>query len=55
MRAERLDRDAIVIHGTPQPWSVGQRSSHGCIRMYKADVEKLFEIVEVGTPVFIVP
>lgn len=54
-RALRLDRGALVIHGTPQPWTVGRRSSHGCIRMRKADVEQLFEIVGVGTPVFIVP
>lgn len=54
-RALRLDRGALVIHGTPQPWTVGRRSSHGCIRMRKGDVEQLFEIVAVGTPVFIVP
>jgi hypothetical protein len=53
-RAMRLDRGALVIHGTPQPWSVGHRSSHGCIRMRKADVERLFDEVSVNTPVFIV-
>lgn len=52
-RALRLDRGALVIHGTPQPWTIGRRSSHGCIRMRRADVEKLFDIVAVGTPVFI--
>lgn len=54
-RAMRLDRGALVIHGTPQPWTIGRRSSHGCIRMRKADVEKLYEMVPEGTPVFIVP
>ena len=54
-RAMRLDRGALVIHGTPNPSSVGRRSSHGCIRMRKADVEDLFERVPVGTEVFIVP
>lgn len=54
-RALRLDRGALVIHGTPQPWTIGQRSSHGCIRMKRPDVEELFEIVPQGTPVFIVP
>lgn len=54
-RAMRLDREALVIHGTPQPGSVGRRSSHGCMRMLRADVEELFEIVPVGTPVFIIP
>lgn len=54
-RALRLDRGALVIHGTPQPWTVGQRSSHGCIRMGRADIEKLFDLVPENTPVFIVP
>jgi lipoprotein-anchoring transpeptidase ErfK/SrfK len=44
----------IGIHGTPQPWTVGTRASHGCIRMYMRDVEWLFERVNLGTPVFIV-
>jgi L,D-transpeptidase ErfK/SrfK len=54
-RALGLDRGALVIHGTPQPWTVGTRSSHGCIRMRRGDVEKLFDLVPQGTPVFIVP
>jgi L,D-transpeptidase ErfK/SrfK len=54
-RALRLDRGSLVIHGTPQPWTIGRRSSHGCIRMKRADVEQLFELVPQGTPVFIVP
>lgn len=41
----------IGIHGTPQPWSIGTRASHGCIRMHIADVEDLFEQVTVGMPV----
>ena len=45
---------AIGIHGTPQPWTVGTRASHGCIRMYMSQVEWLYERVRVGTPVFIV-
>jgi lipoprotein-anchoring transpeptidase ErfK/SrfK len=54
-RALRLDRGALVIHGTPQPWTIGTRSSHGCIRMKRPDVEKLFDMVPEQTPVFIVP
>ncbi len=30
------------------------RVSHGCIRMYPEDIEKLFPIIPVGTPVHIV-
>jgi hypothetical protein len=54
-RALDLDRGALVIHGTPEPWSIGSRSSHGCIRMLRHDVERLFDLVPRGTPVFIVP
>lgn len=54
-RALRLDRGALVIHGTPQPWTIGRRSSHGCIRMKRDDIERLFDLVPEKTPVFIVP
>ncbi|HLK19462.1 MAG TPA: L,D-transpeptidase [Bryobacteraceae bacterium] len=39
------------IHGTNRPKSIGKAASHGCIRMRNADVEDLFERVEVGDPV----
>ncbi len=39
------------IHGTNAPNSIGKSASHGCIRMRNADVEQLFELVAVGTPV----
>lgn len=54
-RALRLDRQSLVIHGTPDQSSIGRRSSHGCIRMRKADIEELYEIVPIQTPVFIIP
>jgi hypothetical protein len=54
-RALRLDRGALVIHGTPQPWTIGTRASHGCIRMKRPDVEQLFDLVPEQTPVFIIP
>lgn len=43
-----------LIHGTNQPWGVGRRVSRGCIRLYPEDVERLFPMVPVGTPVTIV-
>lgn len=52
-RAMRLDRDLLAIHGAPDASTVGRRVSRGCMRMRQADVEELFELVEVGTPVFI--
>ncbi|NJO39498.1 MAG: L,D-transpeptidase [Cyanobacteria bacterium RU_5_0] len=45
----------IGFHGTPNVDSVGQAASHGCIRMYDQDVIALFEMVEIGTPVEVVP
>jgi len=44
---------AIGMHGTPISSSIGTRASHGCIRMYISDVEKLYPLVDIGTPVFI--
>lgn len=41
------------IHGTNQPGSIGRHASAGCIRMFTRDVEKLYDMVTVGTPVII--
>jgi lipoprotein-anchoring transpeptidase ErfK/SrfK len=42
-----------AIHGTNQPQLIGRSVSHGCIRMYNADVSDLFPRVRVGTPVVV--
>lgn len=42
------------IHGTNQPYGVGRRVSHGCLRLYPEDIRDLFERAEVGTPVRII-
>jgi len=39
------------IHGTNAPWSIGHQISNGCIRMYNEDVEEVFDLVPIGTPV----
>lgn len=44
---------AIGMHGTPISGSIGTRASHGCIRMYIHDAERLYELVDIGTPVYI--
>jgi lipoprotein-anchoring transpeptidase ErfK/SrfK len=41
------------IHGTEETWSLGHAASHGCVRMAIPDVEELYDLVEVGTPIFI--
>ncbi len=44
---------SVGIHGTGEPWSIGSRASHGCIRMTVPDVIDLFKRVPLGTPVLI--
>jgi L,D-transpeptidase YbiS len=43
----------IYIHGTNAESHLGTPASHGCIRMSNLDVIDLFELVEVGTEVWI--
>lgn len=47
--------NGYLIHGTHiyNEDSIGRAVSHGCIRMRNDEVEKLYELVEVGTPVII--
>jgi len=42
------------LHGTHAPMGVGRLVSHGCIRHYPEDIEKLFDMTPVGTPVEII-
>jgi L,D-transpeptidase ErfK/SrfK len=43
------------FHGTPHRWTVGRAVSHGCVRLYEESVQELFELVQVGTPVTVLP
>lgn len=43
------------FHGTPQRDSVGQAVSHGCVRLLDEHVRELFDLVELGTPVTVLP
>lgn len=52
--AMRLGWPTYLIHGTNKPYGVGMRASAGCIRLYPEDIEGLFGLVPVGTPVLIV-
>jgi hypothetical protein len=45
--------DGYALHGTNNPASIGQAVSHGCVRLRNEDIERLYEIVPVGTPVYI--
>ena len=50
-----ISSPGVGIHGTPESNSIGYSLSHGCIRMLIPQAEWLFNQVNVGTPVFIVP
>jgi L,D-transpeptidase ErfK/SrfK len=52
--AMRLSRPAYLLHGTNKPYGVGMRVSHGCVRLYPEDIERLFAAVPVGTDVRII-
>jgi lipoprotein-anchoring transpeptidase ErfK/SrfK len=50
-----LSASGVGIHGTPSDGSIGYSVSHGCIRMHIPEAEWLFNHVNVGTTVFIIP
>jgi lipoprotein-anchoring transpeptidase ErfK/SrfK len=52
-RAMSTSASGILIHGTYASGSIGTYASHGCIRMFLADVEALYPQVPIGTPVLI--
>ena len=43
------------FHGTSQRSSVGRAVSHGCVRLLEEHIRELFELVELGTPVTVLP
>ena len=43
----------IMVHGTNVPRSIGSKVSHGCIRLYPQDIEKLFNAIEISAPIII--
>lgn len=45
---------AYLIHGTNNPIAVGMAITHGCIRMYPEDIEALFPLVPMNTPVWLI-
>jgi lipoprotein-anchoring transpeptidase ErfK/SrfK len=53
-RALYLGSSMYRIHGTNEPWTIGQSVSSGCIRMMNADVIDLYERVSVGAKVIVI-
>jgi len=52
-RAMYLGSTLYRIHGSNEPWTIGQMVSSGCIRMRNEDVVDLYERVKVGTKVVV--
>jgi lipoprotein-anchoring transpeptidase ErfK/SrfK len=51
--AMTLSGGEYAIHGTNAPNTIGGFVSHGCIRMYNADIMDLYSRVGVGTRVVV--
>jgi len=45
--------DRLAIHGTPNPETVGQPASLGCMRAHTDDIRALMRRVPLGAPVFV--
>lgn len=50
-----MNEGVIGFHGTPNVGSIGQAASHGCVRMRNEDVVKLYDLIQIGTPVRVEP
>ena len=53
-RAMYLGTSLYRIHGSNEPWTIGQAVSSGCIRMRNEDVIDLYDRVKVGTKVVVI-
>jgi lipoprotein-anchoring transpeptidase ErfK/SrfK len=53
-RAMYLGSTLYRIHGSNEPWTIGQAVSSGCIRMRNDDVVDLYSKVKVGTKVVVI-
>lgn len=52
-RALYIGSTLYRIHGTSEPWTIGQAVSSGCIRLTNEDVIDLYERVQVGALVVV--
>ena len=53
-RAMYLGSSLYRLHGTNEPWTIGQNVSSGCIRLMNEDVEDLYDRVKVGAKVRVI-
>jgi lipoprotein-anchoring transpeptidase ErfK/SrfK len=54
-RALYLGDTLYRIHGTNRPGSIGGAVSHGCFRMHNPHIIELYEKVQIGANVYVVP
>src|SRR6266851_5261630 len=54
-RALYLGDTLYRIHGTNRPGSIGGAVSHGCFRMHNPHIIELYEKVQIGASVYVVP
>jgi lipoprotein-anchoring transpeptidase ErfK/SrfK len=52
-RALYIGSTLYRVHGTSEPWSIGQAVSSGCIRLTNEDVTDLYERVAVGATIIV--
>ncbi len=52
--ALRMGLPSYLIHGTNTEFGIGMQVTHGCMRLYPEDIERLYRTVPVGTPVRII-
>jgi lipoprotein-anchoring transpeptidase ErfK/SrfK len=53
-RAMYLGSSLYRIHGSNEPWTIGQAVSSGCIRMRNEDVVDLYDRIKIGTKVLVI-
>lgn len=47
-------RDTLFrIHGTNEPWSIGEQVSSGCVRLLNEDILDLYNRTDIGTTVIV--
>jgi L,D-transpeptidase-like protein len=45
--------NGFLLHGTPHKASIGTAATHGCIRLRDSDIQWLYDMIPVATPVYI--
>jgi lipoprotein-anchoring transpeptidase ErfK/SrfK len=45
----------LRIHGTPEPWTINSAVSNGCVRLVNEHIAALYEEVQIGARVSLLP